>query len=130
MQHSPAWALTTRALLGEQWEGWSSWMALGSGSRMLGRLLGHSGAWTSYQDAVPSYLFSPLHSQLPGHAEFLPVVFPAAGLGGVCVCDLRLCEGESPSHASQWQRPLLRPEHHTWPREWTWEYMVLVHNWH
>lgn len=55
-----------------------------------------------YQDAVPSHLFSPLHSQLPGHAEFLPVVFPAAGLGGVCVCDLRLCEGESPSHASQW----------------------------
>lgn len=82
---------------------------------MLGRLLGHSGAWASYQDAVPSHPFSPLQLQLTVHAEFLPVVLPAAGLGGVCVCDLRLCEGESPSHASrtassQWLRPLLTPE--------------------
>lgn len=23
-----------------------------------------------------------------------------------------------------------RPEHHTWPKEWAWEYMVLVYNGH
>lgn len=43
------------------------------------------------------FLLSLLIPQLPVHAEFLPVVFPAAGLGGVCVRDLRLCEGESSS---------------------------------
>lgn len=122
MQHSPAWALAARALLreavGRPWD-------LGS-ECWAGRLLGHSGAWASYQEiAVPSHPFSLLHPQLPVHAELLPVMFPAAGLGGVCVCDLRLCEGESPSHAtqrasSQWPRPLLTPEHHTRPREWTW----------
>lgn len=90
-----------------------------SGLQRLGRLRACSGARASYQGTVSSHLFS--FPQLPVHAEFLPVVFPAAGLGGVCVCDLRLCEGECPLHATQravyqWQRPLLRPEHHIWPR--------------
>lgn len=43
-----------------------------------------------------SPFFSPTRPQLPVHAELLPVVFPATGLGGVYICDLRLCEGESP----------------------------------
>lgn len=68
--------------------------ALGSGSGPLG----------TSRDAVglrlPArmwLLLTLLIPQLPVHAEFLPVLFPAAGVGGVCVRDLRLCEGECPS---------------------------------
>lgn len=99
----------------------------------LGQAPGTQWGWGLLPGWVPSHsLFFP---QLRVHAEFLSVVFPAAGLGGVCVCDLRLREGESPSHATQrasyqWQRPLLRPEHHTWPGWWAHAYTVLAHNWH
>lgn len=42
----------------------------------------------------------PLFFQLRVHVEFLPDLFPAADLGGICVRDLFLREGESSSHLS------------------------------
>ena len=42
------------------------------------------------QDSPP-----PLSFQLRVHVEFLPDLFPAADLGGICVRDLLLREGES-----------------------------------
>lgn len=42
----------------------------------------------------------PLSFQLRVHVEFLPDLFPAADLGGVCVRDLFLREGESSLHLS------------------------------
>lgn len=59
LQHGPAWALTTRALLGEHWEGRSSWAALGSGPRVLGRLLEHGGC------GLPTRMYFLLTLSLP-----------------------------------------------------------------
>lgn len=43
---------------------------------------------------------SPLFFQLRVHVEFLPNLFPAADVSGICVRDLFLREGESSSHLS------------------------------
>lgn len=56
---------------------------------------------------LPPHPFLP---QLRVHAEFLPDLFPAADLGGICVCDLLLREGESSRHLGQ--HLLLSPPSH------------------